>query len=172
LVLKADNGAHFRAAGVADYLDAKGVRMLHSPPYTPRYNGAIEAGIGSLKTRTHEEAVRQGRPEAWTCADIEAARQQANLFSQPHGEGGPSPEQLWETRMPVSEDERREFREAVEKEIAEREQAGYDGGEGPEQQAEREKRRREAISAVLVAQGYLSFTGRRIPLPIPRRTVT
>src|SRR5262245_40195272 len=33
-------------------------QVLGTPAYTPRYNGAIEAGIGSLKARAHEEAAR------------------------------------------------------------------------------------------------------------------
>src|SRR5262249_4034619 len=74
LLQKADNGCHFRAEAVAGLLEEEEVSVLYSPPYTPRYNGAIEAGIGALKTRAHEEAARQGRPGAWTCADLEAAR--------------------------------------------------------------------------------------------------
>ncbi len=172
LVLKADNGGHFRGAEVMALLECEGVTVLRSPPYTPRYNGAIEAGIGSLKTRVHEEAARHGRPGAWTCEDIEAAREQANSFAMPHGENGPTPEEAWQARVPITEQERATFREALEKEIAGREQEGYDGLEGGALQQEREKRRREATGAVLVAQGYLSYTGRRIPSPIPRRTVT
>ena len=88
LVLKADNGGPFRAEVVAELLEEQEVTVLYSPPYTPRYNGAIEAGIGALKMRVHEEATRQGRPGAWTCADIEAAREEANRFSYPRGAGG------------------------------------------------------------------------------------
>ncbi len=172
LVLKADNGSHFRGAEVMALLEREGVTVLRSPPYTPRYNGAIEAGIGSLKTRVHEEAARLGRPGAWTCVDLEAAREQANLFSSPHGENGPSPEEAWQAREAITEAERAAFREALEKEIAGREADGYDGLEGGALQQEMEKRRREATGAVLVAQGFLSYTGRRIPAPIPCRTVT
>ncbi|MBY0227763.1 MAG: DDE-type integrase/transposase/recombinase [Gemmataceae bacterium] len=173
LVLKADNGGHFRGAAVAELLAREGVVVLHSPPYTPRYNGAIEAGIGSLKTRTHEEAARQGRPGEWTCEDIEAAREQANEFGMPQGEDGLAPGEAWRGRVPVSEEERRAFRAELEKALAERERAGYDGEIGGAQEAaERDKRRREAISAVLVARGYLEYRRRRIPAPIPQRTVT
>lgn len=173
LVLKADNGGHFQGAAVAGLLEAEGVTMLRSPPYTPRYNGAIEAGIGSLKARTHEAAARHGRPGQWTSDDLEEARQEANEFAQPRGENGPSPAEAWAARTPIGEEERRRFVEAVEKEVAEREQAGYDAGWGAEQrQQEQAKRRREAISAVLVAQEHLSYAGRRIPPPIPKRTVS
>ena len=169
LLLKADNGSPFRAEAVAAMLAEQEVTVLYSPPYTPRYNGAIEAGIGALKTRAHEEAARQGRAGAWVCADIEAARQEANLFSYPRGEGGPTPAEGWQGRPPISDKERGEFIEAVKTELANREREGYDAREGGEQPpTDQAKRQREAISAALVAQGYLSYTRRRIPLPITR----
>lgn len=173
VLLKADNGSHFRAEAVVELLEAEEVTVLYSPAYTPRYNGAIEAGIGSLKTRAHEEAARQGRPEAWTCADIEAAREEANVFSRPRGEGGATPLESWQARAAISDRERREFIGAVKTEMAKQEGAVYDATEGGEQQhTEKAKRQREAISAALVAQGYLSYTRRRIPLPIGRAKVT
>jgi transposase InsO family protein len=173
LVLKADNGGHFRAAAVTEMLEEEAVTVLYSPAYTPRYNGAIEAGIGSLKTRAHEEAARRGRPGAWACADIEAAREEANLFSYPRGEGGPTPAEAWQSRVPVSDEERGEFIEAVKAEMAKRQAGEYDAREGPGQRnADQATRQREAISAALVAQGYLSYTRRRIPLPIGRPKVT
>jgi hypothetical protein len=173
LVLKADNGSPFRAEVVAEMLQEEEVTVLYSPPYTPRYNGAIEAGIGALKTRVHEESARQGRPGAWTCADIEAAREEANRFSYPRGVGGPTPAEGWQGRLPISDKERREFIEAVKTELAKREREGYDAREGGEQRpTDQATRQREAISAALVAQGYLSYTRRRIPLPIRRAKVT
>lgn len=173
LLLKADNGGPFRAGAVADLLDEEGVTVLYSPPYTPRYNGAIEAGIGSLKTRAHEAAARQGRPGAWTCADVEAAREEANLFGRPRGAAGPTPAENWATRVAISEEQRRKFIEGVESEMAKRERDGYDAREGEGQHhTDAATRRREAISAALVAQGYLSYTRRRIPLPIPRAKLT
>jgi hypothetical protein len=57
------------------------------------YNGAIEAGIGSLKTRTERQALWAGRPGPWTWQDVEAARQEANATARPHGAYGPTPEQ-------------------------------------------------------------------------------
>ena len=66
------------------------VQVLFSPAYTPRYNGAIEAGNGSLKTRTHHHAALHGRAGAWTCDAVEAARQEANTLAHPFGENGPT----------------------------------------------------------------------------------
>ncbi|HVX15392.1 MAG TPA: transposase family protein, partial [Pirellulales bacterium] len=48
LVLKTDNGSAFIAEDTASFLRPFGVNLLFSPPHTPEYNGAIEAGIGSL----------------------------------------------------------------------------------------------------------------------------
>jgi hypothetical protein len=73
----------------------------------------------------------------------------------------------------ISEEERGEFIEAVKTEMAKRERAGYDARESQGQQhADKATRQREAISAALVAQGYLSYTRRRIPLPIGHPKVT
>lgn len=47
------------------------VTLLLSPPFFPSYNGAIEAGIGSLKTRAHLEAARHGHSCEWNCDDLE-----------------------------------------------------------------------------------------------------
>jgi hypothetical protein len=56
-----------------------------------------------------------------------------------------------------SEEERRKVTEALQAEMARRERGGYDAREGDEQQhTDQAKRRREAISAALVAQGDLS----------------
>src|SRR5580704_10719277 len=72
LVLKSDNGSSFRSQGMKDFVERAGVFSLFSPPHWPGYNGAIEAAIGSLKTRTANAAARQGRAGFWTSADVEA----------------------------------------------------------------------------------------------------
>ena len=51
LVLKSDNGSHFTGGNFPDLLAAHRVEHLLSPPYWPRYNGAVEAGIHALKDR-------------------------------------------------------------------------------------------------------------------------
>ena len=51
LVLKTDNGTHFTAESVELLLREHGITRLLSPPYLPAYNGACEAGHGSVKTR-------------------------------------------------------------------------------------------------------------------------
>src|SRR5437868_1132119 len=66
------------------------VTPLISPPYYPRYNGAIEAGIGSLKTRTQAHASCHGHPAYRTCDDVAAAQDDANHNARPRGPSGPS----------------------------------------------------------------------------------
>src|SRR5262249_5054844 len=88
LVLKMDNGAPFVAAATQALLARWGVEPLFSPPGWPAYNGAIEAGIGALKARTHAQAACHGHPEVWTCADLEAAREAANELGRPRGVRG------------------------------------------------------------------------------------
>jgi transposase InsO family protein len=66
LVLKTDNGGHFIASEVRDLLAVTNITHLLSPPMTPRYNGAQEASIGSLKTRAmHIAAAKVGPACRW-----------------------------------------------------------------------------------------------------------
>jgi hypothetical protein len=54
--LKSDNGSAFGAQDVQELSAQFGVENLFSPPSMPRYNGSIEAGIGSLTSRTDKAA--------------------------------------------------------------------------------------------------------------------
>ena len=161
LVLKADNGSAFIAEATKDFLFPPGVNLLFSPPYTPRYNGSIEAGIGSLKTRTERQAMRAGHPGYWTLDDAAAAQEEANATARPQGETGPTPSELWPTRRPITAEERRLFQEAVQRQ---REEVGPKD-EGLSDQEER-RMQREAIRRALVEHGILLFSRRLIPLPI------
>src|SRR5262249_57117862 len=80
-----DNGSPCVAAATQELLAQWQVVPLFSPPGLPAYNGAIEAGIGSLKARTHYQAARHRHPGEWTLADTEAARQEANTPGRPWG---------------------------------------------------------------------------------------
>jgi transposase InsO family protein len=113
LVLKSDNGSGFIDHRVRRLLESAGVTHLLSPPKTPRYNGSQEAGIGALKTRALHIAAAHGRPDAWTCDDVEAARVEGNWQSRPWGRNGPAPIEQWEGRSPITRDERRRFTVAV-----------------------------------------------------------
>ena len=102
LVLKSDNGSHFDNASVQELLRMWKVAHLFSPPHWPRYNGAVEAGIGSLKGRTAAHAARHGHPGLWTWDDVAGAMLEANTLARPRGEHGPSPEALWTARSLIT----------------------------------------------------------------------
>jgi transposase InsO family protein len=162
LVLKSDNGSGFIAEAMRRFLDRWEVRPLFSPPYTPEYNGSIEAGNGALKTRTQDEAARQGRDGPWTADDVEAARRMANETTYPHGPLGPTRQERFGASPRISLEARAAFGRSVEHEqTQERLQQGYpldtDLGHAAQAQIDR-----AAISRALVEHGYLSFTRRSI----------
>jgi putative transposase len=88
LVLKCDNGSPFGTPAVAALLAQHRVATLFSPPGMPRYNGAIEAGIGSHKKRTDAAAARAGHPDFWTLDDVATAQCEANFLARPRGLDG------------------------------------------------------------------------------------
>ena len=164
LVVKHDNGSHFDAEEVRELLGAWGIIPLVSPPRTPQYNGAAEAGIGSVKSRAHLESARNDRPGEWTCDDVEKARAQANLEGRPRGFEGPSPEMVWENRRELLPREREEFRQRVRDLEAE---VRREKGIFPLMEiswSEQKSLDRIAIARTCVALGYLTFRRRRIPL--------
>ena len=169
LVLKMDNGCTFCAGGTLALLQQAEVIALFSPPYVPRYNGSIEAGIGSLKSRTEAQAARQGRAGWWSFEDVAAAREQANATARPRGPSGPTPEEAWQQRQPVTGTMRALFTAALAKHRAEacKEEGHLEEEEMEEQEARRMDRK--AISRTLVECGYLVYRRRRIPLPIRGR---
>jgi hypothetical protein len=164
LVLKSDNGSAFIAGTTRKLLDEFGVEKLFSPPGMPKYNGSIEAGIGSLKTRTENHAARHGRPGQWTWDDVEAARWEANATARPHGLNGPTPDQRWAARQLIGEEERTLFRATVERLRQEFEPTT----EGSEEEMTCRAKDRQAIRRALEQHGYLHYTRKRIPLPIPK----
>jgi transposase InsO family protein len=176
LVLKVDNGSAFRAGVAQDYLRAWGITCLFSPPRQPRYNGAIEAGIGSLKTRIEVHATRLGRPGVWTWDDVEAARSEANATARPRGLSEPTPDEAWAARAPVSDVERGNFQARVACYRAD-ELARVTGADpatvtGADwdllwTQKEQAGEDRRAVRRALEASGYLWYPRRRIKLPIP-----
>lgn len=168
LVMKSDNGGHFLTDDLDRLLARWGVERLLSPPEWPRYNGACEAGIGSIKTRAHHIAARNGRPGHWTCDDVEEARLQANATARPLGAGSPTPDELWTRRASLEGAERGTFRRSVRMYQWEviRELNRLPGFISTREQAQIN---REAVTRALVHHGYLRIVRRRFNQPVPRR---
>lgn len=185
LVLKADNA--FDASFVSRFnddpqtlprarlkalLDEHRVTLLLSPPYFPRYNGSVEAGIGSLKSRAHLEAARHGHPCEWNCDDLEAARLQANEQSKPWGFKHESPDIRWLERNTIDPQTRTHFQQSVQETLQELRQdkqqqllPGIPLGRRDEASCIR-----VAISRALVKHGILSFRRGRFTLPLKQRS--
>lgn len=161
LVMKSDNGSNLICDEAQAPLRAADVELLRSPPGTPSYNGACEAGIGSLATRAAHEAARHGRPGRWSSDDVEAARRQANELTLHPELGGRTAAEAWAARAPITEEERALFRAAVARQrvVAARHlaEAGEDLAAPRTQQAIE----RLAIKEALVERGLLSIRRRR-----------
>ena len=169
LVLKTDNGSAFIADATKEFLSPFGVNLLFSPPRTPRYNGSIEASIGSMKTRTERHAARASHPAYWTFDDVEHAKAEANATARPQGPTGPTANQLWEERRPITPEQRSVFQTTVHRHRQE-----VNAEEGIAQDAllqPQEERRlnRPAIRRALGEHDYLLFSRRRLPLPITKQ---
>jgi hypothetical protein len=163
LVLKSDNGSAFISDRTQQLLDDWQVWHLRSPPDLPEYNGACEAGIGSMKTRTHHQACRGDRPGAWTCDDAEAARMQANATARPWGHRGPTPGQTWGRRRPLSRAERAAFATTVSQMEREERTARGLHVEAALSRSEQAAVERAALARALVATELLEFTSEQVP---------
>jgi transposase InsO family protein len=166
LVLKTDNGSAFIADATREFLSPFGVNLLFSPPRTPRYNGSIEASIGSLKTRTERHAAQAGHEGYWTLDDIEHARAEANATARPKGPTGPTPKHLWEDRRPITPEQRSAFQASMQRH---RQEVNVEEGIAQDarlQPQEDRKLNRPAIRRALGEHDYLLFSRRRLPLPI------
>jgi transposase InsO family protein len=169
LVLKMDNGSAFRADETKDFLAQAGVIPLFSPPHWPRYNGAIEAGIGSLKTRSDRHAVSQARAQAWTSDDLAAAILEANDLASYQGH---KPTEAWRTRIPITTHEREDFHievRAQRRRVHDEQTAQVDA---PSDHWHSSALDRLAIPRALVEHGHLVFRRRRIPLSLNYNKVT
>jgi transposase InsO family protein len=169
LVLKADNGSAFIADATKEFLSLFGVNLLFSPPRTPRYNGSIEAGIGSLKTRTERHAARAAHPGYWTFDDVEHASAEANATARPHGPTDPTPNERWEERQPLTPEQRSAFQATVDRH---RQEVNVEEGIAQDallQPQEDRRLNRPAIRRALGEHDYLLFSRRRLPLPITKQ---
>ncbi len=148
-----------------ELLEELRVINLLSPPYWPRYNGACESGVGTLKGYTHHQAALCDRPGRWTCDDLEAARLRANELSRPRGEDGPTPDALWQSRQTIPIELREWFVETVAVHLKHVEE---EFGVAPGTELEKQDRAamvRLAITRALDDMGYLEFRRKRISTP-------
>src|SRR5262249_20399719 len=119
------------------------------------------------------QAAHQGRPGVWTWDDLAAAVDEANTMGQPRGPDGPTPDQAWAARHPITADERLAFLEAMaQQRLAER---ARQLPQSPEpvtdweplwSQRQQHSADRRVVRRTLEACGYLGYARRRIQLPI------
>ena len=166
LVLKTDNGGPFAGGPVQDLLHRHQVETLFSPPRWPRYNGAIEAGIGAMQHRTDARAARAGHAGSWTIDDTAGALAEANALARPHG---PSPSVRWADRLPILPAERDHFRRSVEHHLDDEKRAADSCVDDSADVWSRRAMARHAIRLALEQCGYLHNTRRRILPPITGR---
>lgn len=168
IVLKSDNGSHFKNEETRALLARHGVVHLLSPVRTPEYNGACEAGIGSLLTRAHHEAARHDRPGEWTCDDVEAARLQANETARPNGHRGPSPDESWAARPPLDPTLRSVFPLTCARLAAEELRQRNLPADGLDENVQASVHR-VSIARALVEHGLLVYRRRRVSLRVNPR---
>ena len=111
LVCKTDNGSEFTGDGAWQVHHRHGVEQLRAPPELPSYNGACEAGHGSIRFRAELLARRDGTPGDWSLNHLAGARDWANDRIDP--KTGSCPSRRFDGRLRVSEPQRIAFRQAV-----------------------------------------------------------
>jgi hypothetical protein len=151
LVLKVDNGSPCVSRQLRAWAQHAGTALLYSPPAWPRYNGSIEASIGSLTTRTHELAALDGHPGTWTTDDVERARTHANATMRPAGDVVAPPAVRWRTAARITAAERRRFTTCYAREL---------GAATPRHAIVGRARRRLALVRALGVLGYVTITRR------------
>ena len=163
VVLKSDNGSGFVAEGARELCAREGVLQLYSPPGCPAYNGAVEASNAWLK-RDVRHLLRAGAPAAGAADLLEAARTLRNSTGRPWGAGGPTPDERWLERAPISRCAR--FLLQLEVELCAAEQRKLRGLAPSAALSHEEEAEigRYVIRRALVAHGFLVIRGRRISL--------
>jgi hypothetical protein len=169
LVIKSDNGPAFIAEVMQELLRRHRVTPLFSPKRRPQYNGALERANSTHKVYTHQQAVAEDHPRYWTTANLDAARRLANSITRPWGHAGPSPDEAWQQRDAITDQQRDEFARELEsqRDVACTE-LGFADRENltPIQQSRLE---RLAVSQTLQRLGYLTKHEVRRPARKPKR---
>lgn len=156
LVIKSDQGSSFVSELMQELLKKWHVTPLFSPKRLPQYNGALERSNSTNKTYTHQQAVTQGHACFWTSENLAAAQALANTITRPWGHEGPSPDEAWQQRLPITAEQRHAFQTELEKQrdVARQELGLSELQELTPPQQDRLERR--AISTALESLGYLS----------------
>jgi hypothetical protein len=115
-----------------------------------------------MKTRTHHQAARGGRPGAWTCDDVEAARLEANETARPWGHREPTPDQVWAERRPLTKAERTAFGAIVQRMEMEERASQCIGADTPVSPTAQAALNRAALARAFVAAKILEFTSKRV----------
>jgi len=91
----------------------RGRRLLTAHPSNhrrPRSRAGPADGPPPVKkVRATYEAMQDGRFGHWTCDDVEGALLPVNLASHPWGPLGPTPQQRWDQRTPLTAQQRTAF---------------------------------------------------------------
>lgn len=170
LVLKSDNGSAFIAEQLRGAMRAEEIAQLFSPPRRPSYNGALERSNGVLKTYTHQHAMAEGHPFRWTSDDLQRARELANMISRPWGHRGPTPEEAWQAREPITAEQRAEFKAVLTRHRAQAcQDLGLDESEGLLAHTDQARRDRLALRRALEELGYLTMQRVRRAPKKPKR---
>ncbi len=167
LLLKADNGSAFIAQETRDFLATHHVTLLYSPAYTPSYNGACEAGNGTIKHLAHTLACRHDRPHAWTLDDLEAARLLANRRITDYRQVR-TPEQRFADRTQITVAERDHFLAIVAAEQRRHEADNTIATNHGVRKMAADALRRQAITGALLATGVITIRSRPLRLPYPK----
>jgi hypothetical protein len=170
LVLKSDNGSAFIAEDTGDLFAAGGILHLRNPHATPQYNGSCEAAGGSQKKTTEDQATLAAHPGRWTREDLRRARTIRNRLGRPWGHRGPTPEQVWQTRQPITASQRSRLRTTVDRYRQEQRTRRGIPDEAALGGAAQASVDRVAISRGLKQLGYLSLTRRLVTPPVKPRT--
>jgi transposase InsO family protein len=171
LVIKSDQGPAFIAELTQQLLRRCRVTPLFSPKGQPQYNGALERANGTHKVYTHQHAVADGHSRYWTTSDLDAARDLANTVTRPWGHQGPCPDEVWQQREPITDQQRDEFARELE---SQRDVACTELGFADRENLtpiQQDRLERLAISQTLDRLGYVTKQEvRRPPRKTKRRT--
>ena len=115
LVFKTDNGPGFIGQGTGDLLAAQGILHFRNPGATPQYKGSSEAAGGSHNKTANDQATLTGHPGRWTSENLRRARMMRNRLGRPWENRGPTSQEAWQIRKPITPVERSQLNTTVDR---------------------------------------------------------